>query len=109
LNGRLDTLEWHCEDITGPLRRGLLAFSSVTSKQMAFKYHSWCLDGETAKGKEEDHEDFLNAIDLEHLDWGCLDEGLWGHPRGGVPAVPSRDSRELGAAGQTIRGVALQR
>jgi len=72
LNGRLDTLEWHLEDTTGPLRGGLLAFSSVTLKQIAFKYCSWCLDGKTAKGNEEDHEDFLNAMDLEYLDWGAL-------------------------------------
>jgi len=68
LNRRLDTLEWHLEDTTGPLRGGLLAFSSVTLKQMAFKYRSWCLDGETAEGNEEDHQDFLNAMDLESLD-----------------------------------------
>ena len=50
----------------------------------------------------------MNAMDLENFRLGSLDEGLWGHPRGGVPAVPSRDSRELGGAGQTIRGVAFQ-
>jgi len=49
-----------------------LAFNSVTLKQIAFKYHNWCLDRETTKGNKEDHEDFMNAMDLEHLDWGPL-------------------------------------
>ena len=40
--GCLDTFEWHFEDATGPLRQGLLAFSSVTLKQIAFKYSNWC-------------------------------------------------------------------
>ena len=40
--GRLDTFEWRFEDATGPLRRDLLAFSSVVLKQIAFKYRNWC-------------------------------------------------------------------
>jgi len=55
-----------------PLGGGLLAFSSVTLKQVAFRYRRWCLDSETAKCNEEHYQDFLNAMDFDRVDWGAM-------------------------------------